>query len=511
MRSRLDDRIGAVDLEPWNRRQSGVLVLLLAVGAALRIYGLTDHGLWIDEYGTWWAIAGETWGDCWNRVVEIHGQSPLYYFIVRLSAEALGVSPASLRLPSLLAGLGLLALAYPLAQQLFRDRRISLLCGAAFAVNPFLIYYSQEARPYGVALLLGTASFYFHVAAVDRGRVRDHAAAVAANALAFYLHYLFGVLMLAQLAHLVVRRPRSVEAWSRWIGHWAAVTVLIVPGLFQLRSLFARREGLSWITDVGPWAGFEIALDQLDPIAMGVVVATVVVALFARRLRKPPTGAHIALPLLWFAIPLLAFGLAAPLAGVQLNHARYLVMVTPAVPLLVGLLLGLPVGGVLWRHAPVGLFLVLVIALRIVPQVQRTGGIFWYFYQHSWDAAALEISERYRDGDVILYRTGFVELDAVVRGTASAATRQFAEWPLVAHLPPEREFERLALPYSPTPEMMRILAGQIRAVRARRVWLVGLDPVDSTGGSFEGLLKMARRGRIVDEKNYRLVGLFLIR
>jgi len=181
------------------------------------------------------------------------------------------------------------------------------------------------------------------------------------------------------------------------------------------------------------------------------------------------------------------------------------------VPLLFGLLLSLPIGAAVWRLAPVGLFLVLVIVLRIVPQVQRTDGSSWWFYHQDWRGAATEIAERYRDGDVILYRTGFVELDTVVRGTAGAMTRQFAEWPLLAHFPPDREFERLALPYSATPEMMEALVPQVRKAGGRRVWLVGLDPEDSTGGSFNGLLKMTRRGRVLDERNYGLVGLFLIR
>ena len=98
--------------------------------------------------------------------------------------------------------------------------------------------------------------------------MRNHAASIAATALAFYIHYLFGVLILVQLVHLVVRRPQSVGAWGRWIGHWAALAVLVVPGLLQMRSMLARREGLSWITDAGPWISLDIASKQLDPIVL---------------------------------------------------------------------------------------------------------------------------------------------------------------------------------------------------------------------------------------------------
>lgn len=471
-----------------------MLAALLAAGTALRSYGFTDHGLWIDEYGTWWAVAGETFRDCWDRVIAIHGQSPLYYFLVRASTEALGVGTASLRLPSLLAGLGLLAFAYPLAMRLFRSRRISLICVSAFAVNPQLIYHTQEARPYALALLLAAASFYFHAAAVDRGRVADHAASVVASMLAFYAHYLFGVLMLAQAAHLLVRRPQNAQAWWRWIAHMAALGVLAIPGLLQMRSLYSRREALDWTPAPSSWSGLETASSLLDPIAMGVGGATVAICLLARRFDRPPARAHIAIPLFWFAIPVFVIGFAAPLAGIHLNHDRYLVMVVPAVSLLTGLLLSLPTGASHWRLAPLGIFLALVIALRLAPQLQRSGGPFWWFHHQGWEAAASRIADGYREGDVILYRTGFVELDAVVHGTASAKTRDFAQWPLLAHLPAERDFERVALPYSTTSNEMTVLVRRLRKLHAKRVWLIGLDPVDRTGASFRNLEEMVRSG-----------------
>ncbi len=510
----LSDRSGAGDAGFWTRPELAALTALLAGGAALRISGLTDHGLWIDEYGTWWAIAGETWRDCWDRVIAIHGQSPLYYFLVRLSTEVFGVETASLRLPSLLAGLGLLAFAYPVAIRLFRGRRISLLCVAAFAVNPHLIHHSQEARPYALALLLAAASFYFHAAAVDRGRIGDHAASVVASMLAFYAHYLFGILMLAQAAHLLVRRPQTAQAWRRWIAHATALGVLAIPGLLQTRSLFSRREALDWTPARSSfWAGIETASNLLDPIALGAVGVTVGICLLARRLDKPPARADIALPLLWFAIPVLVIGFAAPLAGIHLNHDRYLVMVVPAVALLTGLLLGLPAGAPLYRLAPVGVFLVLVIALRLVPQAERSGGPFWWFYHQDWEGAVSKIAEGYREGDVILYRTGFVELDAVLHGTASAETSEFAAWPLLAHLPAERDFEQVALPYSTGPEEMTALVRRLRSLRAKRVWLVGLDPVNRNGTSFRNLEEMVRRGlpmKTLASETYGLVLLNLM-
>jgi mannosyltransferase len=510
----LNNQSSASHAGSWARPELIALAALLMTGAALRIHGLTDHGLWIDEYGTWWAIAGPTWSDCWDRVLAIHGQSPLYYLLVRLSTETLGVGTASLRLPSLLAGLGLLALAYPLAMRLFGSRRVSLLCVVVFAVNPHLIYHSQEARPYAVALLLAAASFYYTAAAINRGSVADHVAAVVVSSLAFYAHYLFGILMLAQAAVLLLEPPQTTQAWRRWIAHAVALGVLAIPGLLQMRNLFSRREALDWMPDPSPWAGLETAWNLLDPVAVGALGASVAMGLVVGRFDKPPARGQIAIPLLWLTIPILVIGFAAPLAGIHLTHDRYLVMVVPAIPLLMGWLLSLPAADSRWRMAPVAIFLVIMVALRLVPQVSRSGGPFWWFYHQDWEGAVSKIAADYRDGDVILYRTGFVELDAVLHGTASTETREFAQWPVLAHLPAGRSFKRVALPYSTTSDEMNVLVRRLSKLHAKRVWLIGLDPVNRTGTSFRNLEEMVRRGapmQTLASENYGLVRLNLMR
>src|SRR5687767_8826017 len=104
-----------------SRATASAVALFLSVGAFLRIYRFWGPGLWTDEYGTWWAVAQPGWSDVVHRVSHIHGQSPFYYLIVKLSTELLGASPFSLRLPSVVFGIATLALAYPLGIALFRQ------------------------------------------------------------------------------------------------------------------------------------------------------------------------------------------------------------------------------------------------------------------------------------------------------------------------------------------------------------------------------------------------------
>jgi hypothetical protein len=468
---------------PASHAERAFLFLVLAVGASLRVNGLTDHGLWIDEYGTWWAVAAESWTACWSRVLEIHGQSPLYYLIVRFSVDLLGDGTRSLRFPSLLFGVGLLALAYPLSIRIFRDTKIALFAVAAFAVNERLIYYSQEARPYALALLLAGCSFYFYARLLDRDGLRTRIGYVLTTALTYYAHYFFGIIVVAQIVHLLATQP---QRWRTWSATFVVLGLSLAPGLWQLHALFSRRGSLDWIAPPAGWVGsLEPAIELLDPAVLGLTAAASLAAWArSRSTLRGSLGANGSIAIFWFAVPALVFAVAPPLVGINLGHSRYLVVAAPAVPLIYGVLISLPSQlpntGLALRTLPLVVFLSSTILLRIVPLTAQEGN-FWWFYQHGWKSAVSDIVRGFQPGDLILYRTHFVELDQLVRGDASPTTREFVEWPILAHLPEGREFVRRALPYTDDPTMRVRLRSIINeATRAQRLWIVGLEVNFST-------------------------------
>jgi hypothetical protein len=495
-----------------------LLPAILASGICLRAWGIADHGLWIDEYGTWWTIAGESWSDCWSRALEIHGQSPLYYLMARLSVDLFGASRFSLRLPSLLFGIGLLALGYPLALRIFRDRRIAILTVLAFALNERLIYYSQEARPYAMGLLCVSGSFYFYAALLERGGLGARIGYLLTTAAAYYTHYLLGVVLLVQLLHLATQRPWSWARWRLWIPTMALLGLAMVPGLWQLRALFARRRGLDWIPlPPGPLGVLEPVMDLVDGALLGAVGAAALLAwVWRREGRLAPLGAHPGIAVLWLLVPFLLFSVLPLPFGIHLLHERYLVLLAPAVPMVYGVLMALPRGGALRASLPIAVFLSLALGWQVVPWLRRDGTFKWFF-KHDWESAAQELVREHHEGDLILYRTGFVELDDAVRGDASPATTEFVEWPILAHLPADREFERAPLPYSASPEMTARIESILREASAsRRVWVVGIDVDDPTGERLilRPLVKGAQlrhRMTLVGRRMYGIVHLVLFR
>jgi uncharacterized membrane protein len=71
---------------------------------------------------------------------------PVFYLMQRLWAPVAGVSPAALRtLPMIFGVLAIVAMAW-LALELFRSRRAALIAASLYAISPFAVLYSQEAR-----------------------------------------------------------------------------------------------------------------------------------------------------------------------------------------------------------------------------------------------------------------------------------------------------------------------------------------------------------------------------
>ena len=117
------------------------------------------------------------------------------------------------------------------ARRLLGNARAALCALAAFACDPRLVWYAQEARPYAAALFFSMLSFLLYAQLLERESAPLRAGFVAASAAAFYAHYLFGLGTVVQALHaLLAREPERARARA-WLLSFAAVSALprIVP------------------------------------------------------------------------------------------------------------------------------------------------------------------------------------------------------------------------------------------------------------------------------------------
>jgi 4-amino-4-deoxy-L-arabinose transferase-like glycosyltransferase len=188
------------------------LPLAIVVGAALRFYALGHQSFWYDEWDTVF-MTQQSFGDMLNRLGPVELSPPVYFVVTWLWTVPFGDSEFALRSVSALAGIALIPVLYLAARDLV-DRRAGLIVAWLAAVNPLLVWYSQEARSYSLMLLFTAAGFLFFVRALkdpDRGRPQLYLWG-AASALAMATHYLSAVLIVPEAALLwlfsgIPRRP----------------------------------------------------------------------------------------------------------------------------------------------------------------------------------------------------------------------------------------------------------------------------------------------------------------
>jgi len=273
---------------------------------------------------------------------------PLYYAVAWLWTQLTGTGEFGLRSVSAVAGVATVPVAYLLGAEL-SSRRAGIVAAALVAVNPMLLWYSQEARAYALFVLLTALSLLYFVRALDRGRRRDSLAWGIASALALGTHYFAAFPIAAEALWLLRRRGR--EAGGAFPGIWiiAIVGLLLTPLLLH-QSSFAHAE---WISNFSLWhrlweTGLTFALGETGDIIaqpehplLAVVPALITIAvawlLFAHAERAERRAAGV--PLALAAVTVLA-----PLVIGLLDPSKDYVLARNLLPALVPLLVALAVG-----------------------------------------------------------------------------------------------------------------------------------------------------------------------
>ena len=374
-------------MRPRVLRFTAVLIVLL-LAASLRFYRIGYQSYWNDE-GNSLGLSGRGVGTIvQSAAADIH--PPGYYLALKPWAALVGTSEPALRGFSALAGVILVALLYRLGKHYFGP---GAGVGAALlgAINPFLVYYAQEARMYALLATLAAASFLLfsqwlrssRPPAAPWGDRRLGAAYSIITAAGLYTHYAFGFVLLAEnlaalgglLAHGRARAattlnaapapgtphgpptshhgsgrqaqpartfPASQGRWLAWLGWQTLTAALYLPWAAtawrQLTTWPAERAAPApgaALLDLSRYLAFGRTLPTSAALA-GLAGAAVLLGLGLRRRGQTIT------PLLWLVVPA---GLTLSLGLLTEAFAKFLLVAVPALCLLVGHgLAAVPVG-----------------------------------------------------------------------------------------------------------------------------------------------------------------------
>jgi mannosyltransferase len=221
-------------LDKHARIATGLLLVTLLLAAALRFYRLDAQSLWNDE-GTSVALARRDLRTiAQDAALDIH--PPLYYWLLSGWVRLAGTSESAVRSLSALLGVILVALAHGLGRRL-AGPWTGLAAAFLAAVQPFQIYYSQEARMYMLLAVLAAGSVLVLSWLVERPSWPAFAALVILEVAGLYTHYSYGfvvlVLNLAYALWLALTWRRQPVTWRvlNWVLSQVAVLLLYLPWL----------------------------------------------------------------------------------------------------------------------------------------------------------------------------------------------------------------------------------------------------------------------------------------
>ena len=369
---------------------------LTVLAAALRFATLGVQSYHHDEIVTASRILRDGFWHAMDAVGFSESAPPLYYALAWLWTQVTGTGEAGLRSVSAMAGVATVPVTYLLGAEL-SSRRAGIVAAALVAVNPMLVWYSQEARGYALFVLLTAISLLYFMRALDRGRRRDSVAWGIASALALATHYFAGFPIAAEALWLLRRRGR--KSAGAFPGLWiAGAAGLLLAPLVVHQASYAHAE---WISNLSIghrlWeTGLTFALGETgDIIAQaehplllvvpGLIALAALGLVFARGEPRERRAAGIPLTLaaVTVAVPLL-IGLLDPSKDYVL--ARNLL---PAlVPLLVAVAVGLTLrrvrrGGTVLAAVLIAYSLGFSIWASVSPALQRP----------DWSAVAAAIGE----------------------------------------------------------------------------------------------------------------------
>jgi mannosyltransferase len=221
------------------------LAALTILAAVLRLSTLGQQSFWYDEAFTPIHVLHPSLWATLRSVVHTENTPPLWYLIAWADARVLGTGEVALRLPSALAGIATVPVAWAIGRELTARRATAIATAAFVAVNPLLVWYSQEARAYALFVALAAVAMLCFLRALHQPTPGRMAAFALSGSLALLSHY-FAVFLLIPMVVWLLWAPARRRAALPAVGVLALVGVALAPLISAQGG-----HGTQWI---GAWA-----------------------------------------------------------------------------------------------------------------------------------------------------------------------------------------------------------------------------------------------------------------
>lgn len=224
-----------------------LVVVWLAIGSYLRLQQLPSQWLADDEWHALHVLQStEGYAALFSYVGVADVSTPLMLYF-RAWMDGAGLDETRMRLPSLIAGIALLALGASLAWRRYGPLAATVSTGL-LSLSPLLIYYSRNSRPYALALLLAWAALLLCIRWRRSPTLLVGIAYLLCASLASWLHssvlpFVGAPLVWIFLAQWRARSTETRRTLFLGLATLAPIAALSLWPMWQRRDVLAQRMG----------------------------------------------------------------------------------------------------------------------------------------------------------------------------------------------------------------------------------------------------------------------------
>lgn len=424
--------------DPWTlaypnyRVWKAVLIIMTVgvitgLGALLRLHGLAQHSLWLDEGVSVWE-SQKALPELALFLANRDFHPPLYFSLLHAVMQ-IDDSVTGIRMVSVVASVLTIPTLYALGKRLYGEAT-GVLAALLLAISPFNVYYAQEARNYALFGLTASLSSYLLICGLQTEKRKTwvwYACAsilmLYSNTVGIFITVTHGLILVIALLSGRERRwtglwaiCASVLAWTPWIilaglARW--IPQIIVP-TSSSSGKGGGGGGLAWIQaptpsdlnklvlsftsyllpepGVGTQGWIALLPTYLVPV---VVVVFLVVVILGILTAKDRVGGIRAAGWL-FAFPVILH------LGASMNSSLFIDRALLPESIMFSLLLA---AGMIrlatrkyWAVASLAIFIMLL-SLNTASLINY----YNYYQKEKWDSGAAIVAQQGRPGDAIMF------------------------------------------------------------------------------------------------------------
>ncbi|MFA5062255.1 MAG: glycosyltransferase [Patescibacteria group bacterium] len=235
----------------WYKIKKNWLFWLIVIFAAgLLFFRVSYRTFWMDETMVLNYFKDSLGGFLSDYWVKPDNHPPLYYFLVLLFSKILPWSELTVRLVSILSGLGIVALVYVFTKRVTQNKNLALVTAFFTAFSSYFVLISQMARYHGLAAFFSLLCFYFfyrlYFEGYDRRTLIWYLITLVLVGYSDYPHFVYVALITNVLFLYRLIRKKSITSFWRWVIGQLIAAAACLPLVWMIYQRVAVQGDGGW-------------------------------------------------------------------------------------------------------------------------------------------------------------------------------------------------------------------------------------------------------------------------